>query len=497
MEHGSYIAGSAQASLHTEESDNHPARLMADVARAALEEVGITPDRVNAIACVEPLSWSYLDLGATVARDLGCADDVRHFWVPAGGTSPQDLLHQIAPEIAAGAIDCAVITGAEAMRTRRKAMRETRELAWPTRPEDANPIRGQKPFSSPLEQRHGLYMPIQAFPLFENALRAAAHRSPSEQIIVAAELLAKNAQVAASNPHAWFRDAPSASEIATVTPDNRLIAYPYTKRMNAIMDVNQAAAIVVISKRLMDQLDISDRCAAVLGGCGAEDAWFVSERTSFTSSLAMAQAMGTALAESGLSADQIDAFDLYSCFPSAIQLGLEALRIDTDDPRPFSLTGGLAFAGGPGNAYVLHSLATAATRLKTSPAERLLVTGIGMSNTKHAATILTGADHLPEDASGRTHYRQDTDNAPANMREEAEGEAHIVSYTIEYDRAGNPTNVICILELPDGGRTVANAASCEVLAEQFRAAEPIGQTGSIVRDPETGRHLFALSDSDL
>ena len=67
MENGSYIAGSAQTSLRTEESDDHPARLMANVARAALEDVGITPDRVDAIACVEPLSWSYLDLGATVA----------------------------------------------------------------------------------------------------------------------------------------------------------------------------------------------------------------------------------------------------------------------------------------------------------------------------------------------------------------------------------------------------------------------------------------------
>jgi acetyl-CoA C-acetyltransferase len=493
MDSGTYIAGSAQASLRTEEPDDHPARLMANAARSALEDARIKPDQVGAVACVEPLSWSYLDLGATVAGELGCADDVRQFWVPAGGTSPQDLLHQIGREVATGTIDCAVITGAEAMRTRRRAVREGKELSWPTRPDDANPVRGQKPFSSPLEQRHGLRMPIQAFPLFENALRAAAHRSADEQIDVAARLLAKNAQVAAQNPHAWFHDAPSAAEIATVTADNRLIAYPYTKRMNAIMDVNQAAAVVVVSERLMHELNLTDRCAAVLGGCGAEDAWFVSERTSFTTSPGMAHAINTALADAGLRADQIDAFDLYSCFPSAIQLGLAALQMNLDDPRPFSLTGGLAFAGGPGNAYVLHSLATSVTRLRTAPTERLLVTGIGMSNTKHSSTVLAGASHVPPNASGTTHYRREAGIAPADVREDAGGDARVVTYTIEYDRAGEPTNVICILELPDGGRTVANAANCDLLAKQFRASDPIGRAGSIVRDPESGRHLFTLS----
>jgi hypothetical protein len=72
----------------------------------------------------------------------------------------------------------------------------------------------------------------------------------------------------------------------------------------------------------------------------------------------------------------------------------------------------------------------------------------------------------------------------------------VVTYTIEYDRAGEPTNVICILELPDGGRTVANAADCGKLAEQFCASEPIGRPGIIVRDPESGRHLFTLSESE-
>ena len=53
--------------------------------------------------------------------------------------------------------------------------------------------------------------------------------------------------VAADNPHAWFRQARSADEIATVSPSNRMIGFPYPKLMNAIIEVDQAAAVLMTS----------------------------------------------------------------------------------------------------------------------------------------------------------------------------------------------------------------------------------------------------------
>jgi acetyl-CoA C-acetyltransferase len=495
MDITTFIAGAAQAGFHGDDCD-HPAKLMAAIARAALKDAGIDEigASVDGIACVEPLSWTYRNLTMDVARDIGCRADVREFWVPAGGSSPLDLVHQMSIAIAAGEIDCAVMAGGEAMRTVRRAMREKRDLGWPARAEDVNPMRGQGPFSSPLEQRHGLRMPIQAFPLFENAIRAAKGRSADAQIRLAAELLAKNAKVAADNPSAWFRDAPSAEEIATVTPENRLIAYPYTKRMNAIMDVNQAAAIVVVSDRFAKKHGLAGQSAAVLGGCGAEDPWFPTERRTFAESPAMNLAVSTALARAGLSADDIDAMDFYSCFPSAIQLGLTALGVDEADPRPFSLTGGLAFAGGPGNAYVLHALVSAVQRLREQPQMRLLVTGIGMANTKQTATILSGAEQIPPEASGVTTYREETDEQPVAVCEVATGRATIVTYTIEYDREGGPSNVILLLDLVDGTRTVANVEDPVGTTAKLLAQQPIGRTGTVSVDETTARNLFRLDE---
>ncbi|MEM7017203.1 MAG: hypothetical protein AAF512_07655 [Pseudomonadota bacterium] len=491
MNISTYLAGCAQLSLRGQDSQQHPAQLMAGVATTALQDAGLQVAQVDLVACVEPLSCAYNELAGNVAQSLGCRADINTLWVPAGGTSPQDLLHQIGVRIAAGELDCAIIAGSEAFYTRKRARKAGIQLDWPERPADYNPMRGQGPFTSELERRHGLMMPIQLFPLFENALRHTNQRTAGEQISVASTLLARNAQVAINNPHAWFQDGPTADDIGTVSDDNRMIAYPYTKRMNAIMDVDQAAALVLVSERLLKESDLADNAAAVLGGCGAEDIWNPIERRTFAESPAMTLAIQTALAWAGISANEVNAADLYSCFPSAVQLGLIGLGVGVDDPRPVSLTGGLAYAGGPGNAYVLHSLATALLQLRQQPQDKLLVTGIGMANTKHAATVLSHAEQIPTEASGEMSYREPLSEQALAVEDTPTGQASIVTYTIEYDRQGTPTNVIYILDVGGDKRSIANAEDPATAAEQLLGHDPIGRQGAVRQLGE--RNVFELT----
>ena len=213
-----YLLGQAQKSFHDVDAADHPKKLMSDIALAALLDAGIAPSSVDAVGCVDPLSWTYPDLARSVAADIGCQKDVREFWLPGGGTTPQDLTHEIALAIDAGEINIAVIFGAEAMRTRRKATRAGKELDWPARDKSILAMRGQKPFTSEWEAQHGLRLPIQSFPILENAMRAAGGHSAEEQISIAANLLHKNALVAESNPHAWFQNAPSLMILARSPP---------------------------------------------------------------------------------------------------------------------------------------------------------------------------------------------------------------------------------------------------------------------------------------
>jgi len=488
-----YILGQAQQSYHNNGAVDHPLVLMQDIAKIALEDAGVQPGQVDAIACVDPFSWTYADLATKVAAGIDCKNGLREFWVPAGGTTPQDLLHQITQAMAEGDVEIAVLVGAEAMRTRRKATRAGQELPWPPRDKGVNPTRGQKPFSSEWEARHGLRLPIQSFPIHENAIRQAHGRTPQAQIELAAELLHKNAKVAADNPNAWFQDAPSADLIGTVSADNRMISYPYTKRMNAIMDVDQASALIVVSERVFEQMGSPGHAVAILGGAGSEEVWNPIERTSLSESKAMQVAFSAALTESGLSADEVSAFDFYSCFPSPIQMAIDALAMDISDERPFSITGGLAYAGGPGNNYVMHSLATAVTRLRASPQERIMVTGIGMANTKHTATLLANATEIPTNATGVTHYRIANGEEALAVAEQAEGNATIVSYTIEYDREGQAHNVIYILDLARGVRAIANAQDPHAGAAQLLTDEPIGRTGRLRWDADAERQFFELA----
>jgi acetyl-CoA C-acetyltransferase len=492
-----FVVGGAQRSFREVPSVGHPAELMALAGRAAFADAGIAdPAAVDVIACVEPLSWTYDDLAGVVARELGLRDSVEKLWTPAGGTSPQDLLHSIGLRIAAGEVECALICGAEAVRTRLQASKSSTALDWPTRPAGVSPVRGQKPFSSELELRHGLGQPIHLFPLIENALRSAHGRTAVEQIRVAAGLLAANARVAATNPHAWFRDAPSAEEIAAVSPRNRMVVYPYAKRMNAILEVDQCAAIVVASKGFAEQHGMIPRSMAVLGGAGAEEVWNPIERASLGRCPAMSRAITLALERGGLSADEVDAMDLYSCFPSAIQLALPALGTTVEDGRPLSLTGGLAFAGGPGNAYVLHSLATALERVRADGMIRILVTGIGMANTKHTATVLSGARGIPEAASGTVSLREPTGERPVPVVAQPTGAARVSTWTVEYGRDGQPVNVLLVLDLEDGRRSIANMRDCKAGAEQLLWRDPVGRRGRVEHDPAANRNFFSLDRED-
>ncbi len=466
---------------------------LADAAGDNTNVIASLTDRVDTIACVEPFAWAYESLARGVADKLGLRENITELRVPAGGNSPQDLLHDIAARIAGGESDCALLTGAESVYSRNRARREGVELDWPKRPSNHDFMGGQPPFSSDLERRHGMRLPIQAFPMFENAIQAASDRSPREQIELAARLLARNATVAAGDPYAWFRDSPTAEEIATVNPENRMICYPYTKRMNAIMDVDQGAALLILSETLAREMGMFDSCSVVLGGAGAEDAWYLAERREYSRSVAMNAAVSAAFDHAAVTATDMDAFDLYSCFPSAIEFGCSAASLSTDDPRPLTLTGGLAYAGGPGNAYVLCALAAGLQSMQAGEARRVLVTGVGMACAKLTATVLSRSDSIPEDASGKTPRRVEVDVRAAETVETAQGNASVETWTVEYDRDGSARNVIYIVSLEDGRRTVANSAEDPArTARDLLERQPIGRTGTVHHEPESGINRLRL-----
>ena len=119
------------------------------------------------------------------------------------------------------------------------------------------------------------------------------------------------------------------------------------------------------------------------------------------------------------SLDEIEVFDLYSCFASAVEIGCQEIGLAEDDPRGLTITGGLPFFGGPGNNYVTHSISEMMRRLRARPGAFGLVTANGNYVTKHSFGVYS------TDAAGRPVAARDVRRVlQAQTRRAAEGAVH-------------------------------------------------------------------------
>ncbi len=330
--------------------------------------------RADSVRVARLLSWRYGDPGALVGERIG-ASPRQTMYTVMGGNYVQSLVNLSAADIAAGRADVVLVGGAEAWRSRNQARAEGRQLPWTTQPDDTVPtvsLGEDTSLSSPFEVERGVFLPVTIYPMFEVALRAAAGRSPDEQRRRAAQLWADFSQVAATNPHAWIQQAFTADEIATPSPDNRMIAYPYTKLMNSNNNVEQGAGLILCSAEAARSMGVpTDRWVFPLAGTDAHDHWFVSNRIDLCSSPAIRLAGARAMELAGVGVDDLAHVDLYSCFPSAVQIAAAELGLGID--RPLTVTGGMSFAGGPWNNYPCHGIATMAGRPAPGPRRRRVV----------------------------------------------------------------------------------------------------------------------------
>jgi acetyl-CoA C-acetyltransferase len=475
-----------------------PVALMREAARGAAADARLTADalaRVDAVAVVNLLSWNYANAPRLLAEMLGAtpADEI---YTTIGGNSPQSLVDDTARRIARGEVGLALLAGAEVMNGVKRARRAGIRLEWG----NAGPVPEPRSFgdgrqgTNDLEVRHGLFLPVQVYPLFENAIRARAGRTPLEHLRFLGALYARFAAVAADNPYAWFRTPRTAAQIATVDADNRIIAWPYPKLMNAIIDVDQGAAVLMTSVGRAKQLGVPrDRWVFLQGFGEAHDKWFVSERCTYAQSPAIAAAGRRALEMAGAGIADVDLFDIYSCFPSAVQMAQEALGIAPDDPRPLTVTGGLAAFGGPGNNYSMHGIACMMDRLRAAPGKRGLVTALGWYVTKHAVGVY-GTEPGPEPwrvPEGSLQPALDAMPSP-QVAERADGAATIETYTVAHERGGDPERGIVIGHLDDGRRFLAVIDGDRTDLESLEREEGVGRAGSVTTDADGVNH-FRLS----
>ena len=444
-----------------------PIALMAEaVERAAADAKLSGVPAADVVRVVSLLSWRYGDPAHFLAEQLGLSPREIAVTTP-GGNSPQMLVNEAALEIQRGQLDLAILAGGEAWRTRMRARKAGATLAWPKLPDDAPPARvigHELAMSSPDEMARGIVMPVQVYPMFETAVRAAKGAEPDEHLVAVSELWSRFSVVAAGNPYAWSQQARTAEEIRTPGPTNRMIGLPYPKLMNSNNDVDQAAALLMCSVERARSLGIpEDRWVFPHAGADCHEHPFVSNRWSLADTPAIRAGGRTVLELAGVGIDDIEVVDLYSCFPSAVQLGAAALGLPLD--RQLTRTGGLSFAGGPWNNYVMHAIATVMADLRDRPGAKGLVWANGGYVTKHSFGVYATE---PAPAGFRHASPQDeVDAGPARafaVPADAAGPAVVEAYTVMHDREGRPETGIAACLLADERRAWGMTSDADAAA---------------------------------
>jgi acetyl-CoA C-acetyltransferase len=292
--------------------------------------------------------------------------------------------------------------------------------------------------------------------MFEQALRVSAGESADDHRRRIGGLWARFSDVAAVNPYAWSREAVPAERIWQPAPDNRMISWPYTKLMNSNNMVDQAAVLVLTSAEKAEYLQIPrDRWIFPYSGTDSHDTYAIGERAEFHTSPAIRIAGRRALELADTGVDDIDLVDLYSCFPSAVQVAANELGLPTDDPnRPLTVTGGLTFAGGPWNNYVTHSIATMAEKLAAAPGQRGLITANGGYLTKHSFGVY-GAEP-PRHEFRWEDVQSEVDREPTRTAlVDWSGTGTVETWTTPFSRDGSPEKAFLAVRTPDDARVLA------------------------------------------
>ncbi|MCC7076038.1 MAG: hypothetical protein IT198_02840 [Acidimicrobiia bacterium] len=477
------IVGVGQVTLRDQQWPDllEPLDVACEAATLAATDAGVPVfDRVDRLVVPPILGWDYGNAPRLIADRLGL--DCEQIQLKAGGNTPQEGINDAAEALAAGRIEMALVVGAECEAAKKAALRAGHEVEW-ARSDDILPG-PEEHLSHPYELMRQALLPVHIYPLFEPALRVAAGRTPEEHVAWLGRTMSRFTEMASRNPHAWFREVRTPEELVVPTPQNRMISTPYTMRLNSFMAVDQGAAVLLTTAGTAVELGIQqDRWIWLWAGADCADVWYFTEHAAYDHVPAMRVCAREVLGGSGIGSDEVEHFDLYSCNVSVVQLAAEALGLAADDTRPWTVAGGLPYAGGPWNNYTTHAIAAMVETLRESDGSLGVVTGNGGFLTKHSFGLY-GA-RPPDREFHRNDSSADTlavrEAAHPTLEENPAGRGRIEGYTVPYGRDGTPERVLALVRLDVSRRTLLNSWDPTSVAA-FTSGEWFGREVEVAPD---------------
>lgn len=434
-----------------------PAELMARATEQAAADAGGPGllQRVDRIA-VPQGSWSYPDPARLVADRVGATQARTH--LVELGIPQQGLINDALVAIQSGASELAVVVGGEAKRWARDVERSGGQATETDHPGVVPDVvhRREGDLLEPVEVAHRLWDPVQQYAMIDNALRATEGLSLAQQATEVAELWERFNRVARTNPEAAFPTPMDAVAIATPTPDNRPLAFPYNKWHSTQWTVNQAAALILCPVETAERLGVDpDRWVFPLVGLESGHAVSLLRRRTPSAWPAMEVLGRAAAARIGRPLAEVERIELYSCFPAAVRVQQRALGLDPAGTP--TITGGMAFAGGPFNNFVLQSMVAMVRVLRDEPASLGAVTTVSGLLTKPGIGVwsATPDGRPPLVADLAAEVAPVTGVVPVvETLDGYEGGATVVTTTTTFDGM-DPVRTVVVCDTDDGRRAVA------------------------------------------
>lgn len=436
-------------------------------------------DAIDSLAVVDQISFPQLtDVPQVLAGNLGITPNLCYKTSYPGGESPILLLNEAANRVAAGEIKVAAVVGGEALRT--AAQRAA--AAAGDNPSSHNATRDASNRRVPsYRHRYGLSAPVDIYPLYENAGRAAYGQSLAQAQRESGEIWSLFSEVAAENPCAWIRKPVTAEAVITASESNRRIAFPYNKLMVANSSVNQGAGFIVTNLAEARARGVPEHRLIYVGrGAAAHEANNILERDRYDESCSMKVSLCRVLELNEITPADLDFVELYSCFPCVPKMARRVIGWAAD--RPATVFGGLTFGGGPIGNYMSHAVVGMVQKLRMGGRKGLLFANGGFATHNHS--IVLSRDPLP---AGTLPFDFDCQGEADAARgsippfvENYTGPGSIETYTVLYQREGLPRFGIIVGRNLAGERFLAKVPAQDADGIAFLTdgqVEPVGTAG--------------------
>ncbi len=450
-----------------------PLALMLKAVEAAGADCG-TPAALNGVGYVSvPRGrWAYRNPAGAIARAIGAPRALTV--LSTVGVLQQSLIGEACEAIAQGDVDCAIVAGADAGHRILRARIAGAELADSQQDDDPDVLlRPVEELRHPAELQHGLQMPVGLYAILESAWRAHNGWTPPEHRDRLAAQGARLSAVAAANPHAWDRRGWDAAAIAAASAANPSQAHPYNRAHCSTWNVDQASALLLCSVARARELGVPEqRWVWPVVSTEANHMVPVSARARLAECPGAALAGAAALDWAGLGIADVDLVDLYSCFPFAVEVFAAAIALPHD--RDATITGGMAFAGGPYNNYLLQATARAVELLRAGQGRTALLSCVSGIVTKQGFGLWS------LDRPRQGFARRDlTCAAAAQMPQRPvlanfQGTGRIAGYTVLEGRNATP-RAVALLDTPDGSRALFSTSEPATVADML-VNEWVGRT---------------------